>query len=169
MSVRLLGNLKRSAIAYAGQITALARKLAPRHLQAGISSHVEDKNDGTFIIRTTAVGADSRAWEYGSGLHRRRGTKGKYLIQGKPWLAFFGTNGHGNAFGAFNPTTRKGVGEKNIVVVREVHHPGIEAANSGKGYIAPAQAEIRKRLRETLSKDIRDAIVGDLRESFVRK
>lgn len=55
------------------------------------------------------------------------------------------------------------------VLLHSVQHPGIQAANSGQGYIAPAIKEIRRRGKTELSKDIRDAILGDLRQSFGRK
>jgi secreted PhoX family phosphatase len=55
------------------------------------------------------------------------------------------------------------------VLLPSVQHPGIEAANNGKGYIAPAMNKLRKRARAELDKEVRDAIVGDLRESFGRK
>lgn len=161
MSTRMVGNLKRTMQAYAGQITRLARSLAPRHLREGISSHVEEK-DGEYIIRTTSVGADARAWEYGSGIHARRGVKRKYPIRPKPggkFLAFNWevANMHPQDF-SFLPDGR--------VIFKSVQHPGIEAANGGKGYVAPAQAQIRARLKEQIGKDLRDAILGDLRESF---
>lgn len=158
MSTRLITNLKRRAIAWAGQLTSLAKSYAPRHVQPAISSHVEEKDDGQFIIRITvdrAEAPDARAWEFGSGIHARRGTKGKYPIVPKtaPFLEFLGTN----EFDGW------------LIRTKKVMHPGIEAANGGKGYIAPAMIELRKRAKAELSKEIKDAIVGDLRESFGRK
>lgn len=164
MSTRMVGNLRRTVVAYAGQITKLAKSLAPVHLRDGISSHVEENTDGEYIIRTTAVGADARAWEYGSGIHARRGFKHKYTIKPRmgKFLAF-----HWEVANA-NPE-RFSFLEDGRVLLTSVQHPGIVAANEGKGYIAPAQAEIRKRLKEQIGKDLRDAILGDLRESFRKK
>lgn len=79
------------------------------------------------------------AFERGSGLHGKR--KRKYLITGKPWMAFFGTNGYGNTYGAFSPTTRKGVGEKTVVVTKQVMHPGVRK-----------RGDIEKSIQTTLPK-----------------
>lgn len=167
MSARLINNLKRRAIAWAGQLTSLAKSYAPNHVQPAISSHVEDNKDGQYIIRIIAdrkIAPDARAWEFGSGIHARRGTKGKYPILPK--------NGKFLAFkwdvADRNPERFKFLPDGRVLL-QSVQHPGIQAANEGKGYIAPAMKELRKRAKAELSKEIRDAIVGDLRESFGRK
>jgi hypothetical protein len=167
MSKRLAANLKKRATAWAGQLTKLAKAFAPAHVEPAISSHVETKDDGTYIIRITAnrnVAPDARAQEFGSGLHARRGVKRKYPILPKNGrvLAFNWevANAQPERF-VFAPDGR--------VLLPSVQHPGIEAANNGKGYIAPAMNKLRKRARAELDKEVRDAIVGDLRESFGRK
>ncbi len=173
MASRLSTNLKRRVSAWAGQITSLARSLAPSHVRPAISSKVETKGEGEFIIRTIAdrrIAPDARAWEFGSGLHSRRGAKKKYIIKpkNKKLLAFYWDvatisemeRGSPGKF-TFAPDGR--------VVFHQVEHPGIQAANGGQGYIGPALKEVRRRGRAELSKDIRDAILGDLRQSFGRK
>lgn len=167
MSDRLLKNLKRRAASWAGQLTRLAKSFAPSHVQPAISSHVEDKNNGTFIIRITAdrkKAPDARAQEFGSGIHARRGPKAKYPIlpKTKKVLAFQWDVADAN------PERFKFLPDGRVVLPK-VMHPGIEAANGGQGYIAPAMKELRKRAKAELSKEIKDAIVGDLRESFGRK
>lgn len=167
MSIRISNNLRRRASAWAGQLTSLARSFAPNHVKSAISSKVEAKDDGTFIIRITAdrkIAPDARAQEFGSGIHARRGPKHKYPIRpkAKKVLAFFWEVADSNPERfSFLPDGR--------VMLPIVQHPGIEAANNGKGYIAPAMKELRKRARADLTKDIRDAIMADLRESFGRK
>jgi len=167
MTERLANKLKARASAWAGQLTMLAKSLAPNHVQPAIKSKVEEKQNGQFIIRITAdrrIAPDARAQEFGSGLHARRGPKQKYPIRPKnrKFLAFNWevANANPDQF-EFLPDGR--------VRLTKVMHPGIEAANEGQGYIAPAMRELRKRAKAELSKDIRDAIVGDLRESFGRK
>lgn len=168
MTQRLTSALKRRAAAWAGQMTSLAKAFAPAHVKGAISSKVEEKDEGTFIIRTTAsrrIAPDARAQEYGSGLKARRGLKKKYTIRPKP-------GGKALAFPwevANNEPERFSFLPDGRVVLPSVQHPGIQAANNGKGYIAPAANEIRKRGREQLSKEIRDAILGDIRSSFGRK
>lgn len=167
MTDRLVNNLRRRATAWAGQLTSLAKSYAPKHIKPAISSHVEDKQDGQFIIRITADRAeapDARAWEFGSGIHARRGPKVKYPIlpKTKKFLAFKWDVADANPEKfRFAPDGR--------VLLTSVKHPGIVAANGGQGYIAPAMKELRKRAKIELSKEIKDAIVGDLRESFGRK
>lgn len=164
---RLSNNLKRRASAWAGQITSLARSLAPSHIRSAIFSKVETKDDGTFIIRIKAdrrLAPDARAWEFGSGLHARRGAKKKYTIapKTKKVLAF-----HWDVATA-NPENFTFASDGRVLLY-SVQHPGIQAANSGQGYIAPALKEIRRRGKAELSKDVRDAILGDLRRAFGRK
>lgn len=174
MSSRLSSNLYRRCVSWAGQLTSLAKSYAPKHLQPYIHSHVEEKGDGTFIVRTTVNrfenpaekygSLDARAQEYGSGLQARRGTRAKYPIRpkNKQILAFHWEIADANPEKfTFAPDGR--------VILPSVEHPGIQAANDGKGYIALAQKEIRARAKADLGIDIRNAILGDLRKSFGRR
>lgn len=167
MSERIVNKLKARASAWAGQLTALAKSFAPAHVQPAIKSKVEDGKDGKYIIRITAdrrIAPDARAQEFGSGLRARRGIKAKYPIRpkNKKFLAFNWEVANANPENfTFIPDGR--------VIFSQVMHPGIEAANDGIGYIGPAMKELRKRAKAELTKDVRDAIMGDLRESFGRK
>lgn len=171
MSDRLPNALRRLTASWAGQITKLAKSYAPAHLRPYIHSKVEEKDDGTFTVRTTVDrlaeplpkygSADARAQEYGSGLQARRGTRKKYPIDPKntPVLVF--------KWDKANPNIPKN--KYGEVLLHHVEHPGIQAANDGKGYIGPAQAEVRATVKAQLGKEIRDVILGDLKESFGRK
>jgi hypothetical protein len=176
LSERLTNALKRRAASWAGQLTRLAKSFAPDHLKPYIFSRVEQK-DSKIIIRTTANrkanpiekygSADARAQEYGSGLHARRDKKGKYPIRPKEKkiLAFYWEvatrsemeMGKPGKF-TFAPDGR--------VLMHQVNHPGIKAANNGQGYIRPAIKELKRRGKTELKADIRQAILGDLRQSF---
>ena len=145
---RLATNLKRRAVSWAGQLTSLAKSFAPNHVEPAISSHVEEKAEGEYIIRITAdrrIAPDARAWEFGSGLHARRGPKAKYPIRPKngKMLAFHWevANASPERF-SFLPDGR--------VILPSVQHPGIEAANSGKGYIAPAHERTEETCQSTI-------------------
>jgi len=167
MSKRLSTALKNKARAWAGYLTRLAKSFAPAHVRPAISSHVEQKGDDTFIIRVRAdrkIAPDARAQEFGSGLRARRGPKRKYPIfpKTKKILAF-----HWEVADV-NPE-RFSILPDGRVMLPYVQHPGIKAANNNKGYIAPAMIELRKKAKAELNKDIREAILGDLRESFGRK
>lgn len=167
MTQKLVTNLKRRAAAWAGQLTSLARSYAPNHVRPAISSHVETKEEGQFIIRITAdrkIAPDARAQEFGSGIHARRGAKKKYPIlpRTKKVLAFHWEVADANPEQfVFAPDGR--------VLLPSVQHPGIVAANGGKGYIAPAMRELRRRAKKELNMEIKDAILSDLRASFGRK
>ena len=174
MTDKLKTNLRNRARAWAGQLTRLAKFYAPTHVQPAISSTVEDRQDGTYIIRITAsrkIAPDARAQEFGSGLHARRGPKEKYPIfpKTKKALAFY-ENANGTWDYEMNsPPMPRMYAPDGRGVFYGVLHPGIEAANGGKGYIHPAMNELRKRARQELDKDIREAILGSLRESFGKK
>jgi hypothetical protein len=158
--------LKRKAAAWAGQLTRLAKSYAPDHVRPAISSHVEER-EGQFLIRITAdrgIAPDARAQEYGSGLRAKRGPKVKYPIlpKTKKMLAFHWEVANANPeYFDFLPDGR--------VMLRAVMHPGIQAANAGKGYIAPAVRELKKRGKKELTEEIRLAILDDIRRSFGRK
>lgn len=165
--------LKNRARSWAGQLTSLARSFAPSHVRPAISSHVEEKAEGTYIIRLTAnrqMAPDARAQELGSGLHSRRGIKAKYPIRpkNKKVLAF-----HWDVASTFEMERgRPGrfiFAPDGRVLLPSVMHPGIQAANQGKGYLAPAVKELRKHARANLTKDVREAILSDIRKSFGRK
>jgi len=99
----------------------------------------------------------ARAFESGSGLHGK--FLKRYKIQGRPYLAFFGTNGYGNTYGAQNPNTRKGVGSKNIVVVKEVMHPGVKP----KPFVSKSLQAILPRM----AADIRVSVARQLKENII--
>lgn len=182
MSDRLYSNLRRRAAAWAGQLTKLAKGYAPAHIRPAISSHTEDKGDGTYIIRLTADRRlplqpretspnDVRAQEFGSGEHSRRGSKQKYPIfpVNGTYLAF---NENANGTWDYSLTTPP-MPHSHLPdgrgIFTHVMHPGIEAANGGEGFMAPAISDLKARAREELDEDIRKAILGDLREGFRRK
>lgn len=175
MSKRLATNLKRRATAWAGQLTRLAKAYAPTHVRPAISSKVEEKEGDEYRIRIIAdrkIVPDARAQEYGSGIHARRGKKEKYPIRPKVMgdtLAFY-ENANGTwDYDMYDPPMPSMHLEDGRGLFYGVMHPGIMAANDGKGYIHPAMNEIRRKARKELDKDIREAILGDLRESFGKK
>lgn len=114
-----------------------------------------------------ATAPDARAREYGSGIHARLsrtsphqlGPRGKILIRpknGKKFLAFPWEMANDNI-----PRLPDG-----RVLLREVKHPGVQAANNGRGYIHPAINKANKALRERFGKEGAKAIALDIRASF---
>jgi hypothetical protein len=178
MASSLSSSLYLRARAWAGQLTTLAKGHAPAHIQPFISSHVEgDDGSSQYTIRITTQmvdgghekpnhegqSMDARAQEYGSGWHARRGGLKDIIIRPKnakalvfPWQV------------AENNPAFKHTSDGKVILM-EVHHPGITAANEGQGYIAPAINQLRARGRAELDTDVRQAILDDLRRSFTSK
>jgi len=151
---------------YASLATRYAKELAPnRHIRESIHSSVEI-GQGRYIIRVRASGPDARAREYGSGIHARRsipsknqlGPQGKILIRprNKKYLAFHWELANDNI-----PRLPDG-----RVLLKKVEHPGVEAANSGKGYLAPAINKVRADIRKKFAKEAKKSIVLDIRASL---
>lgn len=159
MTGRLRTALQRRATAWAGMLTHLAREFAPAHLQGAISSKTQERGTDTYSIIITAKGADAAAQEYGSGLHDEQTPhlieilpkKGEYLVF--PW-------------------DRPDVDHSRLrhtpdgkVMLKHVWHPGIRPYR-GIGYLRPAINELTAKGKAELSEDVRQAILGDLSESF---
>lgn len=161
MTTKLSQVLKNKARYWAGEVTKLAKSFAPNHLKDKISSSTEERGEGTYLIRTTVKAPDARAQEFGSGLHARRGPKAKYPIypKTKKVLAFFWEVATSNPDQFIMTPEGK-------VLLPKVMHPGIKPVNGGKGYIRPAQIEIRKRIRRELNKEVPNAIRAELRLGF---
>lgn len=156
----------RTARNYAGQITSMARSLAPAHIQSKIKTTAVEEADGVIRITTTVKAPDAHAQEYGSGEHAQRGVKAKYPIFPKPGhklLAFHWeiANANPDHF-SFLPDGR--------VILPKVMHPGIKAVNEGKGYIRPTYAEFRRKIKgnSELNNAIKKAIISDIRRSFTK-
>lgn len=157
-------NLKRRAIAWAGQLTRIAKGYAPAHLQPYIHTTVEETDTG-FTLKLgvknkapTGPGhwnygsSDARAQEYGSGLQAQR--RGRSFIsidaKNKPLLIFPGTHEYAGV----------------TIMIPHVNHPGIKATNDEEGYLRPAVKDLRKRMRAELQEDVRDAIRTTMRMTF---
>ena len=146
---------------YASYATVKAKEYAPNnHLRNSIKSTVTKKSDILYMVTTSATGPDARAREYGSGLHARRGKKAKYPIVpvNAPALVFFWEKANDNI-----PRTEDG-----RVILQKVMHPGVEAANDGRGYLEPALEETKKSILKNLPSDLKYSIVLDLKAA-VRK
>lgn len=169
MTDDLQRNLRARAKVWAGNITKLAhRNLGKFRSIITVHSKVEEQG-WTIGIISIAKGAASRAYEYGSGIHSRLikkspkqiAPKGKILIKPvrKKMLAFYWEVADANPEQfIFAPDGR--------VLLPHVLHPGVKAANGGKGYLGPAVNEVRKQIRKEVPKEARDAVIGTIRKSF---
>ena len=159
-------HLLNMARGYASYAVKLAKGYAPnRHLRESIHSlPVEQRSVGDYIIRVRASGPDARSREYGSGVWARRGPKGKILIRPRnaPLLVFPWQVATSPISGDIN-IPRDSLG---LVHLKQVEHPGVDAANEGQGYIGPAMREALKANRERMKKDGAAAIKLDMRAAF---
>lgn len=169
MADELTNRLRARAKTWASNLTKIANKnLGKFRSIITVSSKVDEQGDRISVL-SIARGAASRAYEYGSGIHARLSkkspkqitSKGKILIKPKRGkaLAFHWEVADANPEQfIFAPDGR--------VLLPSVKHPGVRAANNGKGYLAPAMNEVRKQIRREVPKDVRDSVVGTLRKSF---
>jgi hypothetical protein len=108
-----------------------AKQLAPKHVGDHIQhSQVTKVNENTYEIRVfvkISDAPDAGAWEYGSGLHRTKGSPAKYSIDAKnvPDLVFFWQR------------------ENRWFVGPHVNHPGIAA----RPYLRPALKNNIERIK----------------------
>lgn len=179
MSDDLHANLLKRARVWAGNVTKLANKnLGKFKKLILVKSSAQEQGYKIGVVTTASptsrdkygrIKNVARAYEYGSGIHSRRaiaspkqqGVKGKILIKPvrKKILAFYWD------VATANPDDFVFL-EDGRVILPHVNHPGVEAANEGKGYLAPAINEVRKQIRKEVPKETRDAIIGTFRKSF---
>jgi len=163
MASTLASALLRRGRNWAGQITSLAKSFAPNHLKNKIHSSAVENKEGQISITTTVKSKDARAQEFGSGLWAQKGSKHWILIRPKDKGAIWFPYPAVKIYPGARQCTKDG---KLGITTHEVHHPGIHAVNNEQGYIRPAMAAIRKKGRQELSKDVRQAILGDLNMAF---
>jgi len=189
MTDDLISNLKVSSKRWATAITQEANKNLGkfRSLIKVSSKTVEDSGKIGVVptgTSTNKLKPVARAYEYGSGIRSRSkkksphqlSTGGKILIKPKSprkYLAFVWDKA------IANPRKSLFVKDKKIfqggvddipagarILLGSVQHPGVLAANSGKGYLAPAIAKVRRQIRKDIPKDVRKAFLGTFRKSF---
>lgn len=161
---------------WAGSITKKANQnLGNKRSLIAIQSTVTEENGkvGVDVVATSVnpLKPVARAYEYGSGIHSRLAkksrkqlsAKGKILIRhrNKKVLAFFWDVADANPDQFI-------FGRDGKVLLPSVKHPGVKAANDGKGYLGPAIREVRKGIRKEIAKDTRDAILSTFRKTFRR-
>lgn len=173
----LLSNLKASSKRWATQITQEATKNLGKYTKIiKVSSRTVVQGD-RLIVFTTGMGKGkdvARAYESGSGIHSRSpktspkqmGSRGYIRIapKTKKVLAFFWDKVSSNT-----PAGKKFLGVSKSTgkaLFNYVDHPGVEAANNGKGYIAPAVNKVRAQIRKDIPKDVRKVVLGTFKKSF---
>lgn len=183
---------------WAGSITKKANQnLGNKRSLIAIQSTVTEENGkvGVDVVATSVnpLKPVARAYEYGSGINSRLSkkspkqlsAKGYILIKPKnkkllafPWdvldltMEMFGYEGVKEQMqysGKFvGPAEQDDESGRQRWLFKYVEHPGVEAANKGKGYLGPAMRDVRKGIRKEIAKDTRDAILSTFRKTFRR-
>jgi hypothetical protein len=176
MAIDLVKKIQARAKQWGTEITQQAnRNLGNKaKLIAVRSKTVSDGSTVSIVSSGIAKDKDkpvARAYEYGSGTRSRVKRKspkqlssgGKILIRpkSKRVLAFFWdkiTDPPGTVY--YNKATGQGSKKlikvsdhpdhKGKILMRYVEHPGVNAANGGKGYLLPAVRKIRPKIRKEL-------------------
>lgn len=166
MTRRITSALRRRATNWAGQLTRIAREFAPPHLRGYISTRVEERGGDSYALMLSVkkvegpphVGSmDAAAQEYGSGEHAENSPhKIPILPKNGKYLVFKWDKVDYHDF----PHTPDGK-----VVLTKVEHPGIRPYQ-GVGYLRVAINELKAKGSRELSEDVRQAILGDISESF---
>lgn len=156
----------------------------PLHISVSGKTFVKD-GEAQMNISAKSPKGDARAYEYGSGIHSRlpnlspmqQGSRGFILIKPKrkKLLAFHWDtmNNIMEEFGeeAVMEALRyshkfKGFSEDGRYLFKYVDHPGVEAANGGRGYIGPAVTAVRAKIRRELPADLRKQITIEVGKFF---
>jgi hypothetical protein len=179
MSDDLLTNLKASSKRWATAVTVDATRNLGKYasLIRVKSQTIEEAGKLTIVstgISTNKLKPVARAYEFGSGIRSRssktsphqQGSRGFVRIapKTKKVLAFFWDKVDSNT-----PGGKKFVGVSSTTgkaMFNYVDHPGVEATNSGKGYLAPAITKVRNQIKKEVPKDVRDAVLGSFRRAF---
>ena len=118
-----------------------ARKLAPKHIAEFIQVSDVTENGNTYLVNmhvSLADAPDAAAWEFGSGLHRTRGSPGKYIISATnaPNLYFWWER------------------ESKYFRGKVVHHPGIVARPYMRPALESKMSQVKKYIHDIIVEDI---------------
>lgn len=179
MADDLLSNLKKSSKRWANLIKQDAKKNLGKFKKLITVTYrtVEQGGSVGLVFTGTALNKDkpvARAYEYGSGIRSRssktspkqQGSRGYIRIapKRKKVLAFFW-----DKVDERTPAGKKFLGisvKTGKAMFNYVDHPGVQAANNGKGYLAPAITKVRRQIRKELPEDVRKAVLGSFKKSF---
>lgn len=157
----------------------------PSHIVVNTRSY-EKNGEVDIVITANSPKGDARAYEYGSGIHSRlpnvsphqEGSRGFVIIKPKApkkLLAFHWEtmNNIMEEFGeeAVREALKyshkfKGFSDDGRYLFKYVEHPGVEAANGGKGYIGPAVTKARQKIRRQIPDAVSRHIVNEVRRIF---
>lgn len=182
MADDLLAGLRKQSKTWASFITREATKNLGRFASLIKVSSKTVENSGKLEITSTGASKNkkksvARAYEYGSGT-RSRSTKTSRFQQGsKGFIRIAPKRKKVLAFAWDKVSADTPAGKKFLGVSKKtgkalfafVDHPGVVAANSGKGYLAPAIAKVRKTIRKEIPVEVRKAAIGTFRKAFGTK
>lgn len=148
---------------FVSQVAERARQNAswssdiPKSIKVGVVTKMSSGNFKMPIMVDLDIAPQALAFEYGSGVHRTKGTPGTYVIRPKnKQVLAFNWEGHGADY----PTGNKYVGTTpdGRLMFRFVDHPGV----APKPFIKPAVAYERSHLKADMAKAFKDAIMAGI-------
>lgn len=161
-ALRLIGNY----------VKTKAQALAPSFVAPFITEvEIKTNKEGDYSIKTGLDLAkipegnrakSARAYEYGSGIHAQRNIKSKHQV-GK-YIKIEPKKPGGVLVFSWDRVENN----KNPVHFKSVMHPGVEAANNGKGYLRLALTNSKEYIKEVVGKDAAKNIKFKLRAVFSR-
>lgn len=137
---------------------------APNHLKPYIKVFLRQSGETTLFRVEVDRGEnhaeregsdDARAQEFGSGLQAQIGETG--------YIRFAARNAEALVFPGTNDWRGKTIW---MPYPRKVNHPGIEAANQGKGYIRPAISEFEGTILPQVDSAFKDEVEYEFRITF---
>lgn len=153
----------------------------PAHIRVTYRNQVKEGEIDMEFSANSPKG-DARAYEKGSGIHsnspkqspHQMGSRGFIRIKPKhkKLLAFYWDvlDNPDIAEQLFLHSPKfMGFADDGRGLFRFVDHPGVEAANGGRGYLQPAITAVRRKIRVEIPDEVRKSVVIDIRKVFKQK
>lgn len=147
-----------------------AQQLAPSFIAPWIRNvEIEKSKDGKYGIKLRidlkkipdrSPAKSARAYEYGSGIHAQRGAAQRYKIEprtARGVLTFY-----------WEKLSKTKKNPNQIAHFMYIMHPGVEAANNGRGYLREALVQSREYIRENILQNASDSVKLKVRAIFSR-
>lgn len=170
-STTLPKELNSMARRLASTFTRLAKSFAPNaHIRRSISTKIQ-KDGGSVSLVISAKSPDARAYEKGSGIHSLGKRKSKKQLVPRGPIIIRPKSGKGFLvfpweIASANPSAFRMTKDGKKVMLVQVQHPGVQAANNGRGYLKPASQKMRTLIRKELKLAFRKSLLADIRATM---
>lgn len=186
----LMKRLKAIGKKYSTNITKDANRNLGKFKKLILVKSDSKVNGNTVEIISTASPKDNdkpvaRAYEYGSGTRSRSVKRSRFQMGARGFIKIAPKNKKVLAFdwqtiyGPLQAGGKKLIGRSTThidertggynIMFRYVEHPGVQAANNGKGYLAPAITKNRKPMNAEIAKEVGEEARSVLRRAFSKR